>query len=97
MHVHATLSLILTGEQGAHILFTSQREKERGGEREREREKEGGREGERGEGIFLKGMTGALAPFSYLVVEINLFKVLKLFFLYIETEVIDFFHLNLTQ
>jgi hypothetical protein len=47
-------------------LFTGQREREReirreGGEREREREgeKEGGRERER--------VTGALAPFSYLV------------------------------
>ncbi len=35
-------------------------------ERERKREKEGGRERERCK-IFLKGMTGALAPFSYLV------------------------------
>ncbi len=41
----------------------------------REREKEGGRERKR-EGekerdcLFLKGMTGALAPFSYLVTEI---------------------------
>jgi hypothetical protein len=46
--------------------------------REREREKEGGRERERKREIvrkmdrellflFLKGMTGALAPFSYLV------------------------------
>ncbi len=41
--------------------------------REREREKEGGREGERDVicpellFLFLKRMTGALAPFSYLV------------------------------
>jgi hypothetical protein len=57
-----------------------EREKERG--RERERKKEGGRERERGRdveygyriyfiafnnGRFYKGMTGALAPFSYLV------------------------------
>jgi hypothetical protein len=42
------------------------REGEREGERERGREKEG--EGERKrEYLFLKGMTGALAPFSYLV------------------------------
>ncbi len=47
--------------------------REKGGARESEREKEGGRkseiEGERKRcRIFLKGMTGALAPFSYLVV-----------------------------
>ncbi len=41
-------------------------------EREREREKEGGRERVRkrereGECLFLKGIMGALAPFSYLV------------------------------
>jgi hypothetical protein len=40
------------------------RERERKRERERGREKE--RENER-ENLFLKGMTGALAPFSYLV------------------------------
>ncbi len=53
--------------KGAHTLFTGQRERER----EREREKEG----ERMRCIicpewlfsFLKGMTGAFAPFSYLV------------------------------
>jgi hypothetical protein len=65
--VHATLSLSLfispslslTTEQGAHTLFTGQRErgrerkrkrereKEREGEREREREREKEREGER--------------------------------------------------
>ncbi len=43
--VQATLSL--TGEQGAHTLFTGQRERKREGERvrkrkEREKEKEGG-------------------------------------------------------
>ncbi len=64
-----------------HTLFTGQRERKGGGrekegggrererERERERKKEGGRERER-ERIFLKGMTGALAPFSYLVANI---------------------------
>jgi hypothetical protein len=46
-------SLSVTGEQGEHTLFTCQRERE--GERERENF------------LFLKGMTGALAPFSYLV------------------------------
>ncbi len=58
-----------------------QREKEGGrarkkeGEREKERERERGREREREScricpellSLFLKGMTGALAPFSYLV------------------------------
>jgi hypothetical protein len=65
--------------KGAHTLFTGQREgeREREGERkrekerEREREKEGEKEEERGRErkrvLFLKGMTGALAPFSYLV------------------------------
>ncbi len=42
---------------------TGQREKE--GERERKRERE--RERRREREIFFKGMTGALAPFSYLV------------------------------
>jgi hypothetical protein len=50
-----------------HTLFT--------GQREREREKEGGRQRKRERCrlcsevlfIFLKGMTGALAPLSYLV------------------------------
>ena len=48
-----------------HTLFT--------GQREREREREGGRERERCRicpellFVFLKGMTGALATFSYLV------------------------------
>jgi hypothetical protein len=57
--------------------YKSEREKEGERERGREREKEGGRERKR-EGererekcpelfLFLKGMTGALAPFSYLV------------------------------
>ncbi len=45
-----------------------ERERERMGERGREREKEEEREKERKrEYLFLKGMMGALAPFSYLV------------------------------
>jgi hypothetical protein len=56
----------------AHTLFTSQREREReregGRERERGRERENERESEKEkererEYLFLKGMTGALAPF----------------------------------
>ncbi len=45
-----------------HTLFTGhiKRERERKRERKRERDKER-------EYLFLKGMTGALAPFSYLV------------------------------
>ncbi len=66
--------------KGAHTLFTGQRERERGSEKWRERER--GRETERvrerekdieydfnyPELLFLKGMTGALAPLSYLVI-----------------------------
>jgi len=48
--------------KGAYTLFTGQREREREGERKRERESQREREY-----LFLKGMTGALAPFSYLV------------------------------
>ncbi len=59
----------------AHPLHWSEREKEikrERGERERgrERERKRGRERERCRiwlFLFLKGMTGALAPFSYLV------------------------------
>ncbi len=43
-----------------------ERESERDGERKGERDKEGGREREL-LFLFLKGMTGALAPYSYLV------------------------------
>ncbi len=69
MHAHATLSLTLslfislspslslTCEQGAHTLFTGQRERESEKE-ERDRELLF---------LFLKGIMGALAPFSYLV------------------------------
>jgi hypothetical protein len=75
-----SLSLSLTGEHGTHTLFTGQieRERERGrkreAEREREREKERKREWERETCpellfLFLKGMKGALAPFSYQVLE----------------------------
>jgi hypothetical protein len=42
-----------------------ERKKEREREREREKEREREREKER-EYLFLKGLTGALAPFSYL-------------------------------
>jgi hypothetical protein len=65
--------------QGVHTLFTSQREREskRERKRKREREKEIQREKERErerkrEYLFLKGMTGALAPFSYQVLYILL-------------------------
>ncbi len=66
-----SLSLSVTGEHGALVGET---ERERGRERERknesekggEKEKEGGREREICR-IFLKGMTGALAPFRYIV------------------------------
>ncbi len=51
--------------KGAHTLFIGQREGERErGERERKREGEKKRNREYS---FLKGMTGGLAPFSYLV------------------------------
>jgi hypothetical protein len=82
-----SLSLSLTGEQGAYTLFTGQREREKEGyiyikrerEREREREgekerkskKEGGRKRERCR-KFLEGITGALAPFSYLIYQYKL-------------------------
>jgi hypothetical protein len=73
-----SLFLSLTGEQGAHNLFTGQRGTEKEGGREsekeegRESEKEGGRESEKEEErellfLFLKGIPGALAPFTYLV------------------------------
>ncbi len=45
-----SLSLSLTGEQGAHTLFTGQREREREKERERERESEMERKRERERG-----------------------------------------------
>jgi hypothetical protein len=48
-------------------LSERERNRERGRERERERKRE--KEGEKKEHLFLKGMTGVLAPFSYLVLE----------------------------
>jgi hypothetical protein len=51
-------------------LFTGQREREKEGGREREREREGEKEGERERERRMapvKGMTGALGPFGYLV------------------------------
>jgi hypothetical protein len=72
--------------KGVHTLFTGQRERERdwifmlarvrtpsSTVRERERERERKRERERCRiwlFLFLKGMTGALAPFTYLVTSI---------------------------
>ncbi len=57
---------------GAHTFFTSERKRGIYKERAREREKEGGRDREKEREseifLFLKGMTGALAPFSYLVI-----------------------------
>jgi hypothetical protein len=57
---------------GAHTLFTGQRERDKKRERERKKEKERERErcriGPELLFLFLKGMTGALAPFSYLVI-----------------------------
>ncbi len=76
------LSLSLTGEEGvcgyalqgcAHPLHWSEREREREREREKEERGEGGRDVKYVHNchfLFLKGMTGALAPFSYLVLEI---------------------------
>ncbi len=55
-------------ERERDIKREGERERER--ERERKREREGERGGERERALiflFLKGMTGALAPFSYLV------------------------------
>jgi hypothetical protein len=53
------------------LHFTGERERDIEIERERKRERLRKREGERcricPELLFLKGMTGALAPFSYLV------------------------------
>ncbi len=60
---------VLYACKGAHTVFTGQRERKRVRKRvrKREREKESEKEGER-ESIFLTGMMGALAPFSYPVV-----------------------------
>jgi hypothetical protein len=51
----------MTGQQGAHTLFTGQRE--RGGGESLTRNKIFN--------LFLKRITGALAPFSYLVFNNN--------------------------
>ncbi len=53
--------------KGEHTLFTGQRETETERERKRERERERERICSELLFLFLKGMTGALAPFSYLV------------------------------
>jgi hypothetical protein len=65
--------MVIPASASTHTLFTGQieigRERKKS-EGEREREKELEREGERCLELlflFLKGMTGALAPFSYLV------------------------------
>jgi len=52
-----------------HPLHRSERERER--ERERGRERGGGERERQREYLFLKGMMGALAPFSYLVYYID--------------------------
>jgi hypothetical protein len=72
---------VLYACKDGHNLFTGQREREREREGDRKREgerkeeRERGREGERERCricpellfLFFKGMMGALAPFSYLV------------------------------
>jgi hypothetical protein len=64
--------------KGAHTLFTGQRERERKRDGERESEKDSEKEGERErererERVFiLIEITGALAPFGYLVSNILL-------------------------
>ncbi len=58
----------------AHPLCRSEKVREREGEKEGGREREREREGERCRicpellFLFLKGMVGALAPFSYLII-----------------------------
>jgi hypothetical protein len=76
--------------KGAHTLFTGQRERDKEREKGREKGREIKREGERERErerfrifpellfLFLKGMTGALAPFSYLEFNIYGKKVLKI-------------------
>ncbi len=64
-------------QECAHRLHWSERERERERERKREKERERERKRERCRicpellFLFLKGMTGAMAPFSYLVFYIN--------------------------
>jgi hypothetical protein len=68
---------VLYACKNAHTLFTGQSERERDEERARERKKEEGRERKRErEYLFLKGMTDALVPFSYLVLYNGSFLVL---------------------
>jgi hypothetical protein len=55
-----------------HPLYQSERERGREREREREREKEGKGEREKERCrklLFLIGMTGALAPFGYIILD----------------------------
>jgi hypothetical protein len=56
--------------KGAHTLFTGQRKRKRKGEREGqkgEKVRESEKVGRERKYLFLKAMTGALAPFTYLV------------------------------
>jgi hypothetical protein len=71
-----SLPLSLSLSPSLHTLFTSQRERERERERERretERERKRCRICPEFLFLFLKGMTGALAPLSYLVKDNNLY------------------------
>ncbi len=58
---------VLYACKGVHTLFTSQRERENEIEIERERGTERCRICPELSFLFLKGMTGALVPFSHLV------------------------------
>jgi hypothetical protein len=68
----------LTLAENVNVVLPTAREKEKERERERERKRKRKRERERERGrerreyLLLKGMTGALAPFSYLVKNKNL-------------------------
>ncbi len=66
-----SLSLSLSDRQKECVracFMQKEREKQEGREKERETEREGERCREDVQNsLFLKGMTGALAPFSYLV------------------------------
>jgi hypothetical protein len=61
MHLRSMSAGMLYARKGAHTLFTGQKK------RERQRERERCRICPELLFLFLKGMTGALAPFSYLV------------------------------
>ncbi len=74
---NAYSAVMLYACKGAHTLFTGQREREKERERVRDREREKERDVQNMAIEFisllitmaaLKGMTGALAPFSYLVI-----------------------------